>query len=144
MDLTSRSALDLREQPFVREGDRVVLIGGKHVATGDYVFPLPASGECEYHPVKLHSVGDLWAYTVQRIPPKSPPYLGIDCPERFTPFGVGYVLLADQLLVEARLCGDPAALRIGMRMRCTTLDIIGPDGACALTTYAFEPHGIVS
>lgn len=140
MDLTPQSALDLREQPFVRDGERVVLVGGKHVNTGEFVFPLPAaSQEGEYRPVRLHSEGELWAYTVQRIPPKSPPYHGIDDPERFLPFAVGYVLLPDQLMVEARLCGEPARLRVGMPMRCTTLDIVGPDGDCALTTYAFEP-----
>jgi uncharacterized protein len=61
------------------------------------------------------SDGTVWTWTVQRFPPKSPPYVP---PESgFEPFAVGYVELADGARVEAVLDVDPASVHIGMRVR---------------------------
>ena len=59
--------------------------------------------------------GVLWTWTVQRFPPKSPPY--VPPADEFTPFAVGYVELADGSRVEAVL--DVESPRIGMRLRLT-------------------------
>ncbi|WP_030519540.1 Zn-ribbon domain-containing OB-fold protein [Nocardia rhamnosiphila] len=60
--------------------------------------PLPLSGD-----------GVVWAYTVQRFPPKSPPY--VVPAEGFTPYAVGYVELPEGIKIEAILdCDDFAAL----------------------------------
>jgi uncharacterized OB-fold protein len=50
---------------------------------------------------ELSRRGVVWAHTVQRFPPKSPPY--VPPAEGFTPFAVGYVELPDGVKVEALL-----------------------------------------
>lgn len=53
----------------------------------------------------LSLVGRVWSHTVQRVPPKSPPY--VPTSEPFEPFAVGYVELEDGVKVEAVLdCAD--------------------------------------
>jgi uncharacterized protein len=57
--------------------------------------------------------GRLWSFTVQGFRPKEP-YEG---PEDFEPYGVGYVELEDQVIVEARLSvSDSNRLAIGIDM----------------------------
>ena len=80
----------------------------------------------------LASRGTLWTWTVQCFPPK-PPYI----PEEgeFEPYPVGYVELAGELRVEARLTDvDVGKLHIGMPMELTLLAV--PAGRI---TYAFRP-----
>ena len=116
------------------------LRGGRHRATGQYVFPCPDGAACANHDdVPLASEGTLWSWTVQRFRPKSPPYAG---PEAFEPFALGYVALEGQTIVQARLTGVAFdAIRIGMRLRLTTEEFAtDPDGTIVLT-YAFEPAG---
>jgi len=110
------------------------LIAGRD-ASGRYVFPLPADGE--YQPVELPRQGTLWSYTVQRFAPKSPPFRGL---LPFEPFAVGYVKLGATLIIESRLTGVAFdAMRIGMPMELTTLQIpTAPEGEM-LTTFAFRP-----
>jgi uncharacterized OB-fold protein len=87
--------------------------------------------------VALPTRGVLWSHTVQRFAPKSPPYAG---PAPFEPFALGYVALAEALIVESRLT-DVAfdQLRIGLPMELTTLVLrYAPDGALK-TTFAFRP-----
>ena len=59
--------------------------------------------------------GTVWTWTVQRFPPKSPPY--VPPPEGFQPFVVGYVELAGGERIEAVLDVDPVTVHIGMRVR---------------------------
>ena len=67
--------------------------------------------------------------------PKSPPYAG--SADDFEPYGVGYVELAEEVRVEARLTeSDPERLRIGMPMELVLIPAPGPDGGL---TYAFAP-----
>ena len=116
------------------------LRGGRHRQTGRFVFPCPRGGDgAFYDDVALADTGTLWSWTVQRFRPKSPPYAG---PEEFRPFALGYVALAGQTIVEARLTGMAFdAIRIGMALRLTTLPFnTDPDGTTVLT-YAFEPSG---
>ncbi len=122
------------------EGASPRLRGGRHRQTGRFVFPCPQGGERDsYDEVRLASTGTLWSWTIQRFRPKSPPYTG---PEAFEPFALGYVALAGQTIVEARLTGMAFdAIRIGMALRLTTLPFAtDPDGTTVLI-YAFEPDG---
>lgn len=113
------------------------LIGARHRASGRMVFPLPQDG-AGYEPVELPSRGTLWSYTVQRFPPKSPPFRG---DESFQPFAVGYVELPGALIVESRLTEVGfEALRLGLPMELTTTALRrDPDGTTVLT-YAFRPE----
>jgi uncharacterized OB-fold protein len=53
----------------------------------------------------LSTRGTVWAYTVQRFAPKSPPY--VPPPNGFAPFAVGYVELPEGIKIEAVLeCHD--------------------------------------
>ena len=113
------------------------LIGGRHRETGRITFPLPSGPDDKlYEPIPLAADGTLWSWTVQRFRPKSPPYAG---PEAFEPYAVGYVALADQLIVEARLDGIPFdQLRVDMPVTMALVPFAtDPDGTTVLT-YAFR------
>jgi uncharacterized OB-fold protein len=85
------------------------LIGSRCGACDNVAFP-PARGcqQCgsqEINEVELARQGHVWAYTVQRFAPKSPPFV---VPEGgFKPFAVGYVHLEPGVKVEGILeCDD--------------------------------------
>lgn len=81
--------------------------------------------------------GTLWTYTTQNFRPPSPPY---DGPDTFEPYSVGYVELAGELLVEARLTEpDPEKLRIGQAMRLTLVPYAVRDDGTEVMTFAFAP-----
>jgi uncharacterized OB-fold protein len=114
------------------------LIGGRHRATGKYVFPFPAGIEqSEYEAVALSPNGRIWSYTIQRFRPKSPPYAG---PEAFEAYAVGYVELPGEVIVEGRLTGRAHEdWRIGQPVRTTVVPFrTDPDGT-TITVYAFAP-----
>jgi uncharacterized OB-fold protein len=112
------------------------LIGGRHRASGRMVFPLPQDS-AGYEPVELPSRGSLWSYTVQRFPPKSPPYGG---EQPFQPFAVGYIELQGALIVESRLTEvDFTALRVGLPMELTTAPLRHDSDGTVVLTYAFRP-----
>jgi uncharacterized OB-fold protein len=112
------------------------LIGGRHRTSGRMVFPLPPD-PASYEPVQLPSRGTLWSYTVQRFPPKSPPYRGA---ESFEPFALGYVELPGALIVESRLTEVAFdALRLGLPMELTTTALRTDSDGSVVLTYAFRP-----
>ncbi|SFS09488.1 Zn-ribbon domain-containing OB-fold protein [Sphingomonas jatrophae] len=114
------------------------LIGGRDRETGRIVFPMPVGTEGEaFEPVPLARSGTIWSWTVQRFPPKSPPYAG---PEPFEPYAVGYVELPGEVIVESRLTGFTFdQLDCGLPVQLTTVPFgTAADGA-ALHTYAFGP-----
>jgi len=115
------------------------LIGGRRHADGRIVFPMPGGPEAALHePTPLAREGALWSFTVQRFRPKTPPYAGAD-EAGFTPYAVGYVELAGQVIVEARLSTtDPQALRIGEPMRLVLEPFATADRGEVLS-YAFAP-----
>lgn len=122
---------------IIMAGDPPRLVGGRHRETGRITFPLPAGPESLlYDSLPLAPDGTLWSWTVQRFRPKSPPYAG---PEAFEPFAVGYVALADQVIVEARLDGIPFdALCVDMPVTLALIPFAtDPDGTIVLT-YAFR------
>lgn len=119
------------------EGAAPRLLAGRRRADGRLVFPPPMGAEAEgFDEVALGREGRLWSYTVQRFPPK-PPYIGGS--EGFSPYGVGYVELPGEIIVEARLLADDfAKLKVGAPMRLTTTPFArDPDGT-EVVTYAFE------
>lgn len=120
---------------------RITLIGGRCAACGEMEFPRKRScrdcGSEDIGGVTLAEEGVLWSWTVQRFPPPSPPYHGHA--DDFVPFGVGYVELPGEVIVETRLTeSDPARLRIGMPMRLTSIEVTTAAGEQALA-FAFEP-----
>ncbi|MEO1041795.1 MAG: OB-fold domain-containing protein [Pseudomonadota bacterium] len=120
---------------------RVELFGGRDRSTGVITFPMPEGGEAErYDEVRLQNTGKLWSYTVQRFPPKSPPFHGVTDRDQFQPFAVGYVELAGQVIVESRIVVDDFdRLKIGIPMELTTDRFTsGADGSI-IETFAFKP-----
>lgn len=81
------------------------LAGGRCDGCGNVAYPVPSGcqrcGGGEITPVELARHGVVWAHTVQRFAPKSPPY--VPPAEGFVPFAVGYVELPDGVRVEAVL-----------------------------------------
>lgn len=104
----------------------------------DGVLSFPARPDEET--VLLSRRGTLWAFTTQQFRPPSPPYDGDDTAETFEPYGLGYVELPGELLVQARFTeSDPNRLRIGQEMELRIVPYTTrPDGTEVLT-YAFAP-----
>jgi uncharacterized OB-fold protein len=81
----------------------------------------------------------IMSYTVQRYRPKSPPYAG---PEAFTPWPVGYVELAGETIVEARLTGVAFGdIKIGMALELTQIPL-DPGTADSPLIHAFQPAAV--
>ena len=122
------------------------LIGGRSRINGEIKFPMPAvsSGD-EFETVRLKREGTLWAYTVQRFPPGRP-FVGVTDKATFKPFGVGYVELEGEVIVEARIVtADLESLSLGMPMTLTLEEFDRGDGEGHVTTYAFQPsHEVTS
>lgn len=116
------------------------LIGGACRDCGTVTFPMQQScPRCTGSDVEerlLDRTGTLWTFTVQGFPPK-PPYAG---PEPFEPYGVGYVELGGQVMVEARLTeSDPDRLRIGAPMELVVVPFRRDDEGNEVVTFAFRP-----
>ena len=107
------------------------LIGGRRTADGRIVFPMPTGDAAQaYAEVPLSRTGTLWSWTIQGFEPKEP-YAGA---KPFKPFGVGYVELPGEVIVETRLTRTED-LRIGMPMKLVIEDFDG-----ARSTFAFAPE----
>jgi uncharacterized OB-fold protein len=92
--------------------------------------------------VLLSPRGRLWTWTIQHFPPPVPPYAGEADPERYVPFGVGYVELPEGIRVEGRLTeNDPARLEIGMEMELVIESFVKDAEGKDLLTFAFRPVG---
>jgi uncharacterized OB-fold protein len=96
--------------------------------------PRCATTDMSIHPLPRRGV--LWTYTIQRFRPKTP----YDGPTEFEAYPVGYVNLADEVLVESRLSAPPdRAPRIGEAMELIfTPYTRGADGD-TVRTFAFRP-----
>lgn len=124
---------------FRGEGESARLLAGRRRADGRLRFPFPhGADQDDYELIELSPEGKLWSYTVQRFRPKAP-FNGDGDERDFKPYGVGYVELPGELIVEARLVADDwAALEIGEPMRITT-EAYRTDGEEPVLTYAFTP-----
>ena len=125
-----------------KDGPR--LLGMRCKDCGNHVFPFqkgcPKCAGANVEPVKLGTRGTLWAWTIQGFPPKAPPYLGETDPEKFKPYGVGYVELPGETKVESRLTeSDPTKLKEGMEMELTLEPIAKDEDGNDIVTYAFKP-----
>lgn len=106
------------------------LIGGRRKSDGKIVFPMPsgdAADACDAIP--LSRTGKLWSWTIQGFEPKAP-YAG---PQPFRTYGVGYVELPGEVIVEARLTATEG-LKIGMDMQ-----LIIEDFDDTRSCFAFTP-----
>lgn len=96
-----------------------VLVGSRCRACDNVAFPVATGcqrcGGSEVTPLDLSPVGTVWASTVQRFAPKSPPY--VPPAEGFQPFAVGYVELPEGVRVEAVLESDDPTTLHGERVR---------------------------
>jgi uncharacterized OB-fold protein len=139
---TTRRALD--ESLFTWPSDEPRLIGARCADCGAKTFP--AQGACPrctssaMEQVLLPRTGTLWTWTVQGFRPKSPPYRGDDTAATFEPYGVGYVDLDGELMVEARLTeNDPDRLAIGAAMELALVPLYRDDDGAEVLTFAFRP-----
>ena len=86
--------------------------------------------------------GRLWSFTIQGFEPKQP-YL--PPASGFAPYGVGYVELGGEVIVEGRLTtAEPDQLRIGMAMRLVLEPFTTTADGHDLVTYAFAPDEEIS
>ena len=108
---TAARTVDARDLPpvaanlFTTTDGTLRLIGSACRACGTLAFPQQQScPRCcggEVAAALLPAEGTLWSWTVQRFPPKSPPYAGGEA--EFRPFAVGYVALPGGIAVQGRL-----------------------------------------
>ena len=128
---------------FTWPSDDPRLIGSRCAACGIVTFPAQAScPRCPSTEMAEHLLprrGRLWAWTTQEFPPPSPPYSG-PAGKDFTPFGIGYVQLGDEVKVETRLTeADAAKLEIGMDMELVLVPFRTDDEGNEVMSFAFRP-----
>lgn len=136
----STGATPLIDEHVVRQtDDGPVLLGGRCRSCDTTTFP--PQGSCprctgeDVATVELPRTGTLWSWTVQRFAPR-PPYLDAD---DFAEYGVGYVDLGGQVLVEARLTtADAEQLRIGMPVRLELVELGDDTEERAVPAFAPE------
>lgn len=131
----------ITEGLFRVDGERAVLFGSRRRSTGAVKFPAERAelfdGTDDIEPIELSTEGTLFTFTTQEFPPPLP-YKGHRAPERFTPYVVGYVELAEGLLVETLIIAAADELLIGQAMVSTTTTVETEDGQ-SFVTYAFRP-----
>ena len=120
--------------------DGPALLGGRCSDCAAYTFPrqagCPRCTGASMVDIPLARHGSLWTFTIQGFRPKDP-YTG---PKEFEPFGVGYVELPGQLLVETRLTESaPEALEIGMPVHLELVPFRTADDGMPVHTFAFAP-----
>jgi uncharacterized OB-fold protein len=120
------------------------LIGSRCSECGAQTFPAqaycPRCASTSMSEVLLPRTGSLWTWTIQGFRPKSPPYKGDDTPETFEPYGVGYVDLDGELLVEARLTeNDPDRLTLGAEVELVLVPLYREADGTDVLTFAFRP-----
>jgi uncharacterized protein len=131
------------EGVFTWPTDEPELIGSRCTACGIVTFPTQDScPRCASVAMVVHRLarrGRLWAWTTQHFPPPSPPYAG-PTGSAFAPFAVGYVELAGELKVEARLTeSDPHELATGMEMELVLVPFRTDEDGNEVVTFAFRP-----
>ena len=136
----------ITEGLFRVDGDRAVLFGSRRRTSGVVKFPAERPELFEGAPeiqddieaIELSTTGTLYTFTTQEFPPPLP-YKGNRSPEVFKPYVVGFVELAERVLVESLIVGASAAdLRIGQPLVSTIATLETADGQSFLT-FAFRP-----
>lgn len=129
---------------FTWPSDAPRLLASRCTACGNHMFPVQQScSRCSgasTETVELGRRGTLWTWTVQSYPPKAPPFAGNDDPATFVPYGVGYIDIDGQLLVESRLTvSDPEQIEIGMELELVVDPLFVNDDGDEVVTFAFAP-----
>jgi uncharacterized OB-fold protein len=136
----------ITEGLFRVDGDRAVLFASRRRSSGAVKFPAERPELFDGHPdiqedieaIELSTEGTLYTYTTQEYAPPLP-YKGNRDPKVFQPYVVGFVELAEGVLVETLIVGAAAAdLRIGQPLVSTTTTLQTADGQ-SLVTFAFRP-----
>jgi uncharacterized OB-fold protein len=136
----------ITEGLFRVDGDRAVLFGSRRRSSGVVKFPAERPELFDGTPeiqddieaIELSTQGSLYTYTTQEFAPPLP-YKGDRDPKVFQPYVVGFVELAEGVLVETLIVeATPAELRIGQPLVSTTFTLETADGA-SLLTFAFRP-----
>jgi uncharacterized OB-fold protein len=131
---------------FRVEGDRAVLLGSRRRSTGVVKFPAERPElfdgapdvQSDIEPLELSTEGTLYTFTTQEFAPPLP-YKGNRDPKTFRPYVVGFVELADGLLVESLIIDAAAGdLQIGQQMVSATTTLETEAGE-SLLTFAFRP-----
>ena len=138
----------ITEGLFRVDGDRAVLFASRRRSSGAIKFPAERPELFDGNPelqddieaIELSTEGTLYTYTTQEFPPPLP-YKGNRDPKAFQPYVVGFVELAEGVLVESLIVGATAdQLKIGQRLVSTTSTLETEDGK-SLVTFAFRPAG---
>jgi len=132
----------VQEGLFTWPSDNPQLIGRKEKSTGRVYFPAIHNyvSDEDSDEVLLKTRGKLWTWTIQGFLPKNPPYRGVETPEEFEPFGVGYVELEDEVIVETRLTtANPDELEIGMEMDLVIEKFMTDENGDDIMMFAFTP-----
>jgi uncharacterized OB-fold protein len=137
------TSIPVAEGLFTWPSEEPRLIGSRCLACGTTTFPQqPSCPKCAGSATEerlLSRTGSLWSFTVQGFRPKSP-YNG---PDEFEPYGVGYVELPGEVMVEARLTeSDPAALAIGAVMELDVVPFRRDEDGNDIVTFAFRPVAV--
>jgi uncharacterized protein len=134
----------ITEGLFRVDGARAVLFASRRRSSGVVKFPAErpelfgAEIQEDIEPIELSTEGTLYTYTTQEFPPPLP-YKGNRDPKVFRPYVVGFVELAEGVLVESLIVGATAdEIRIGQRLVSTTTSLETADGQ-SLVTFAFRP-----
>jgi uncharacterized OB-fold protein len=123
-----------------------VLFGSRRRSSGVVKFPAERPELFDGAPeiqedieaIELSTEGTLYTYTTQEFPPPLP-YKGNRDPKVFQPYVVGFVELAEGVLVETLIVGVAASeLRIGQALVSTIFTLQPAEGAPVLT-FAFRP-----
>jgi uncharacterized protein len=136
----------ITEGLFRVDGDRAVLFASRRRSSGVVKFPAERpelfDGDPEIQQdieaIELSTEGTLYTYTTQEFAPPLP-YKGNRDPKVFKPYVVGFVELAEGVLVESLIVDTTTdQLRIGQPLVSTTFTLETADGA-SLLTFAFRP-----
>jgi uncharacterized protein len=136
----------ITEGLFRVDGDRAVLFASRRRSSGVVKFPAERpelfdgdpDTQADIEAIELSTTGTLYTYTTQEFAPPLP-YKGNRDPKVFKPYIVGFVELAEGLLVESLIVGaSPAELRVGQSLVSTTTTLETEAGE-SLLTYAFRP-----
>jgi uncharacterized OB-fold protein len=136
----------ITEGLFRVDGGRAVLFASRRRSSGAVKFPAErpelfdgdSDIQQDIEPIELSTAGTLYTYTTQEFPPPLP-YKGNRDPKVFQPYVVGFVELAEGVLVETLIVDASAdELRIGQRLVSTTTTLETADGQ-SLVTFAFRP-----
>jgi uncharacterized OB-fold protein len=136
----------ITEGLFRVDGDRAVLFASRRRSSGVVKFPAERpelfDGDPEIQDdieaIELATEGTLYTYTTQEFAPPLP-YKGNRDPKVFRPYVVGFVELAEGVLVESLIVGATAdQLKIGQALVSTTTTLETEDGK-SLVTFAFQP-----